>query len=239
MLFLTDSRLPPHLTNLGYIAKIDDIMPRPQTADLSHVHARILLELRRCITSDGAASVSDLATGLDLAGASSIVPTLKVMERNGYVRVLGGGTRGKRRTVVLTPKGRTAAGIGGVPVLGSIPAGPLAEVLEHCEETLDLGTALPHQTGDFLLVVNGHSMTGDGILPGDKVLLRPGVQVQNGEVAAVHFGDQYLATLKHICFEAGGEMVTLRASNAEYADVIISGQELQIAGVYRGLIRAE
>lgn len=212
-------------------------MPRPQTAQLSHVHERILLELRRGVTS-GSASVSNLAADLNLAGASSIVPTLKVMERNGFVRLLGGGTQGKRRTVVLTPKGKSAAGLGGVPVLGSIPAGPLAEALENCGEFIELGTALPYQPGDFLLVVNGQSMTGDGILPGDKVLLRPGVQVQNGEIAAVHFGDQYLATLKHVCFERSGETVTLRASNEEYTDVTIPGRELRIAGVFRGLVRA-
>lgn len=212
-------------------------MSRPRTTNLSHVHERILSELRRWVTSDGSASVSDLAAGLHLAGPSSIMPTLEVMERNGFVRILGGGTRGKRRTVVLTPKGRAASGIGGVPILGSIPAGPLAEVFEHCEEVVDLGTALPHQPGDFLLVVNGHSMTGDGILPGDRVLLRPGVQVQNGEIAAVHFGEQYLATLKHVCFEAGGETVTLQASSEEYADVTIPGRELRVAGVFRGLVR--
>ena len=80
-------------------------------------------------------------------------------------------------------------------------------------------------------------MIGDGILPGDKVLLRPNVQVQNGEIAAIHLGDQYLATLKHVCFDSGGAEVTLRASNGEYADVIVPGQELQVAGVFRGLIR--
>lgn len=213
-------------------------MSRPQIVQLSHAQQRILTELCRWTISNGAASVTDLATSLNMAGASSIVRTLKVMERNGFVRILGGGIQGKRRTVVLTPKGQDAIGIGGVPVLGSIPAGPLAEALEHCGETIDLGQALPHQPGDFLLVVSGHSMIGDGILSGDRVLLRPGVQVQNSEIAAVHWGDQYLATLKHICFEPSGKTVTLRASNEAYADVIIPGAELQIAGVFRGLIRA-
>jgi repressor LexA len=130
-----------------------------------------------------------------------------------------------------------AAGDGGVPVLGFIPAGPLSEVLAHCEEVLDLGTILPYQAGDFLLVVNGQSMIGDGILPGDKVLLRPDVQVQNGEIAAVHFGDQYLATLKHVCFQSDNKIITLRASNEKYPDVNVPGRELQIVGVFRGLVR--
>lgn len=212
-------------------------MSRPQTLHLSQVHERILAELRRSAMNGRAASVSELVASLDLAGGTSLVATLKVMERNGFVQILGGGIRGKRRTVVLTPKGRMAAGIGGVPVLGSIPAGPLTEALELCEDVVDLGTALLYEPGDFLLIVNGDSMTGDGILPGDRVLLRPGVQVQNGGIAAVHFGDQYLATLKHVCFEQGSDTVTLRASNPVFADIAVSGRELQIAGVFRGLVR--
>ncbi len=212
-------------------------MSRPRTEDLTQVHKHILLELQRLVINNGVASVSDLATGLHLAGVSSIVPTLKVMERNGFVRILGGGTQGKRRVVVFTSKGRAAVGLGGIPMLGSIPAGALSEVLEHYEEIIDLSTALSHLPGDFLLVVNGHSMIGDGILPGDKVLLRPNVQVKNGEIAAVYFGEQYLTTLKHVCFEASSETVILRASNEKYADIAIPGRELRIAGVFRGLVR--
>lgn len=212
-------------------------MSRLRTTVLSHAQRRILLELHRWVTSNGSASVSDLVSGMNLAGASSIMPTLKVMERNGFVQILGGGTQGKRRTAILTPKGNAALGIGGVPVLGSIPAGPLSEVFGNCEETIDLGQALSHQPGDFFLIVSGYSMIGDGILPGDKVLLRPNVQVQNGEIAAVHLGKEYLATLKHVYFDPGGAEVTLRSSNGEYADVTVPGQELQVAGVFRGLIR--
>lgn len=230
------ANLLPGLTNLYYIAKIDDIMARPQVTHLSHTHKCILFEM--CRSLPAAASVSDLVACLNLSGASSIVPTLKIMERNGFVKILGGGKRGKRCSIVFTPEGKQAAGVGGIPLLGSIPAGPLSEAIEHCEEIVDLGATLAHQPGDFLLLVNGHSMTGDGILPGDKVLLRPGVQVRNGEIAAVHFGDQYLATLKHVCFNANGKAVTLRASNAEYPDVTIPGRELRIAGVFRGLVRS-
>ena len=225
------------LTFRNYIAKISDIMSRPKTVNLSEVHKRILTQLCRHVKNGIPASVGDLVDGLHLAGTSSLVPTLKVMERNGFIQILGGGTRGRRCTLVLTPKGKLAAGIGDVPVLGSVPAGPLTEVLERCEDAVDLGSGLPYQPGDFLLVVDGHSMVGDGILPGDMVLLRPGVQVENGEIAAVHVGDQYLATLKHVCFAASSEIITLRASNANYSDVIVHGNELRIAGVFRGLIR--
>ena len=81
-------------------------------------------------------------------------------------------------------------------------------------------------------------MTGDGILPNDKVLLRPNVPVRDREIAAVHIGDEYLATLKHVCFGRGRGKITLKASNPKYKDIIVPAEELKIAGVFRGLIRS-
>ena len=80
-------------------------------------------------------------------------------------------------------------------------------------------------------------MIGDGILPGDKVLLRPNVQVQNGEIAAVHIGDEYLATLKHVYFGPGRAKATLKASNPSYHDIVVAMKDVKVAGVFRGLVR--
>ena len=89
--------------------------------------------------------------------------------------------------------------------------GPLAEALAQPADFIAPRSLLPHRAGDFLLRVRGDSMIGDGIHDGDLVLLRPEVEVQPGEVAAVHTGDSYESTLKHVYFEQEG--VRLRASN--------------------------
>ena len=94
---------------------------------------------------------------------------------------------------------------------------------------------LPYRPGDFLLRVRGESMTGDGILSGDYVLLRPNVRVEQGEIAAVMVGSEYEATLKRVQVE--GATVRLRAANPAYADIIVPADEVKIAGVFRGLIR--
>ena len=225
------------LTESNYIDKINDIMARPPTSGLSKARERIIYELGKLSVAGEPGTLAELAERLKLAGVSSLAPTLMVMERNGFVKIRGGGKQGKRRIVELTPKGKIAAGINGVPVLGSIPAGPLSEVLQYCDDVDDLGTALPHQPGDFILVVSGMSMIGDGILPGDKVLLRPNVPVRNGEIAAVHVGVEYMATLKHVIFNSPNEQVILRASNPDYPDLHCPGRDVQVVGVYRGLIR--
>ena len=79
-------------------------------------------------------------------------------------------------------------------------------------------------------------MIGDGIQTGDLVLLRPGVEVRDGEIAAAYVGDGYEATLKHV--HPLKDSVRLRASNPAYPDLLIPKQEWRgVAGVYRGLVR--
>lgn len=177
----------------------------------------------------------DLVRVLGLAGESSLGPTLLLMARNGYLTVKGGGAQGRSRVVRLTPKGRLALSLGGLPLLGSIPAGRLSEALAEPESVVDERELLAFREGDFLLRVRGDSMTGDGILDGDKVLLRPGVEARDGEIAAVLVGETHEATLKRIFRQ--GERVVLRASHPDFPDVTVPGAEVQVAGVFRGLIR--
>ncbi|MGC1480203.1 MAG: S24 family peptidase [Chthoniobacterales bacterium] len=179
--------------------------------------------------------VPDLAKALGLAGESSLAPTLRILEREGFATVRGGGSKGRSRVVRLTARGRYAVALGGIPLLGSIPAGPLEEAIP--EVVLEEREVLNVRPGDFLLRARGDSMIGDGILNGDKVLLRPGIDVNPGEIAAVLVGDAHEATLKHVISdEARGEVI-LRASNPFYVDVRVPGDQVKIAGVYRGLVR--
>lgn len=212
-------------------------MGRHLTSGLTLVHHRILGVLGTLSEGRGYSTIADLVQELHLAGDTSLNATLKIMQRNGFVDIHGGGKRGRRRTVCLTNQGKQSLGLGGLRVLGNIPAGHLADVLEHSETVIDSAEVLPHKPGDFLLVVQGDSMIGDGILPNDKVLLRPHVPVRDREIAAVHVGDEYLATLKHVCFGRGRSRITLKASNPKYKDVVVPATDVKVAGVFRGLIR--
>ena len=178
----------------------------------------------------------ELVMHLGLAGESSLTPTLKLMEQRGFIEIAGGGKQRAYRVLRLTKAGRQVLGIGGLPLLGSIPAGPLAEALAQPADFIDPGSLLPHRAGDFLLRVRGDSMIGDWIHDGDLVLLRPGIDVQQGEIAAVHTGDSYESTLKHVHIEKEG--VRLRASNPAYPDLWISERDWRgVAGLFRGLVR--
>lgn len=183
------------------------------------------------------ALVPGLLAQLKLAAESSLTPTLKILERKGLVVISGGGAQGRPRVIRLTGQGRHAVGRGGIPLLGSIPAGPLAEAVSEPDEFIEQDAVLPWRQGDFLLRVKGDSMIGDGILDGDKVLLRPGVECEPGEIAAVLVGDAYEATLKHVIPMPQEGTVRLRASNPGYRDLVAPVEEVKIAGVFRGLIR--
>jgi repressor LexA len=217
-------------------------MVRPRLTQLSAAQRRILEALAKLERAGEPGFVSTLVEALGLKAESSLSETLRRMERNGFLRLGGGGARGRQRLVQLSPKGRLQLPSEGrpavLPLLGFIPAGPLQEAVQEHGEALAVEELLPHRQGDFLLRVRGDSMTGDGILDGDIVLLRPRVQLQPGEIAAVLVGCDQEATLKHVHFEDGGRTVLLRASNPAYADVRLPAESGRIAGVFRGLVRS-
>lgn len=204
---------------------------------LTDAQRRIVRVVERMERAGEPAFVPDLVQSLGLAAESSITPTLRLLERNGVVSVHGGGSRGRSRVVRLTARARYGMGLGGLPLLGTIPAGPLSEALAEPESILEDHALLSYRDGDFLLRVRGDSMIGDGILHGDKVLLRPNTETHSGEIAAVLVGDAHEATLKRIYFTPGGKTITLRASNPSYSDTVVPAGQVKIAGVFRGLIR--
>jgi repressor LexA len=211
-------------------------MSRPLSTRLSDAQRKLLSAVGRLEARGDPAFVMDIAKSLRLRGESSITRTLNRMERNGFVKLKGGG-RGRSRVVCLTTRGRVEAGLGGVPLLGWIPAGPLKEAIAQTETFLDERELLACRPGDFALRVKGDSMIGDGILEDDKVLLRPDVTVENGEIAAVLVGTDNEATLKRIFFSTKNREVILRASNPRYPDMRVAADEVKIAGVFRGLFR--
>lgn len=188
----------------GKIVKLHDMI-------MTEVQRKIALAILRFEEKREPAFVQALVRKLGYAAESSLTATLRIMEREGFALIQGGGEKGRPRLVQLTSKGRFALGAGGLPLLGSIPAGPLSEALAQPDDVLEPRDLLPALEGDFLLRVRGDSMTGDGILDGDLVLLRPDSEAARGEIAAVLVGEAHEATLKRVFLK--GDTVTLRASN--------------------------
>lgn len=249
-------------SNIDYLYHI---MPRPLLSSLSAAHRRVLEAVLRREAQRQPNFISELLQELGLKTRSGLGPTLHRMERLGVIEIQGGGAKGRQRLVVSTAKGRLlgAAGTGGgtfpaatpypylrpLPILGAIPAGPLEEVIAQADtESVGIDAVLRSRAGDFLLRIKGDSMVGDGILEGDLVLLRPGVEAHPGEIAAViatGAGGDCEATLKRIFWRRQGKSVppaladevVLRASNPAYEDLVFPASSIRIAGVFRGLVR--
>lgn len=210
-------------------------MARPISNDLTPSQHRVALVLVEFARKERPAFVTDLVAALKMAGESSLTRMLEKMARGGFVDIQGGGVPGRSRIVRLTAKGRHVLGVGGLPLLGAIPAGPLSESVAQAETIMEDDELLPHRRGDFLLRVRGDSMTGDGILDGDLVLLRPGVNVPHGAIAAVCAGDDREGTLKRVFYEDG--RVRLKASNPAFKDILVPVETVSFAGLLKGVVR--
>ena len=209
---------------------MNELTPRQQ--DIFNTIADLVRRGRPPLTAE-------LVRLLKFSHTSGLTNALLPLTKKGFIEVEG-GVRGRQRIITLTAKGRAAAQMG-IPVLGRIPAGPMMVAESEVSEWIDPGDALLARKGDFFLPVTGDSMIGDGILDGDKVLIRPNVVVANGEIAAVALqedsGGEHLATLKHVYYTHGQKTVRLKASNPAYEDLILPAKNIIIGGAYRGLLR--
>ena len=120
-----------------------------------------------------------------------------------------------------------------VPRLGRIAAGaPLDAVFE--DEPVWIPEHLAPRGEAFVLEVQGDSMSGDGILDGDLVVVEPGVLVRPGEIAVVLVAGEG-ATLKR--FRQEGAQVRLIASNPAVADRLVPAEAVAVQGRITGLMR--
>src|SRR3954471_11687101 len=114
--------------------------------ELSKRQREVLRQIGYAWQSGAFPVVRELAEAMGLAGESSLTPTLHRLQSMGLVQIQG-GVRGKPRVITLTVQGKAACGLG-LPVLGSIPAGPLREALETADEHADsTSELLPSRPG--------------------------------------------------------------------------------------------
>jgi repressor LexA len=121
-----------------------------------------------------------------------------------------------------------------IPLLGAVPAGTPELAIEDADASLVLDRSIARE-GTFLLRVEGHSMAGDHIIPGDLVVVRPQETAEEGEIVVVLVGDE--ATLKRC--RRKGDVVYLVPSNPDYETIILDGTQgdARIIGKMQAVIR--
>ena len=130
------------------------------------------------------------------------------------------GAKGRKRALV------TGARPGQIPVVGVVTAGLPILAVENQEGTLPW-----NDPGCFALRVRGDSMLGAGILPGDKVVVRPQATADDGQIVVARLEDE--ATVKRLR-RRGGE-IWLMPENDAYAP--IDGTHAEIIGVVKAVVR--
>lgn len=164
-------------------------------------------------------SVREICAAVGLKSTATVSYHLNELKRQG--RIQGDST--KRRAISLPETQR----VGRIPLIGVVTAGLPILAVENQEGTIPWD-------GDqtcFALRVRGDSMIGAGILDGDKVVVRPQPEADNGEIVVALLGDE--ATVKR--FHRGADGVWLLPENPNYTP--IDGREAQILGKVKAVIR--
>ena len=184
---------------------------------------------------------SELMAACGFASSASVAHQLDQLERAGAI------ARDRRiaRGITLPAAGRRpAAGLVGVPVVGTIAAGaPLPVVPEGLGGELAeaVAVSLPRAHGGaddlFALRVAGHSMVDALVADGDIVVLRRAATAADGEVAAVWLAAEGETTLKRVYREPDGR-IRLQPANTTMPPRYHAAENVRVQGVLVGVLRA-
>jgi len=139
------------------------------------------------------------------------------------------GLMGKDKSGHLLP----GATFNHIPLLGVIEAGFPSPAEEELTDTMSMDEYLiKNKEATFMLKVQGDSMTGAGIMPGDMVLVERGVTPKNDDIVVAEVDGEW--TLKTLC--KTGNKVVLMPANPKYKP-IVPKNSLDIAAVVKAVIR--
>lgn len=120
-----------------------------------------------------------------------------------------------------------------LPILGNVCAGDGM----WCEENFDGYFYVDRNLSqaDFTLIVNGDSMSGDGISDGDKVFVKKTNVVENGKIAIVLLTDTNEVVVKRVYVR--DEDVFLQSSNPDYKPIVTKNFMIlgKLVGFYHDL----
>ena len=170
----------------------------------------------------------------------SVFDHLKALERKGYLR----RTASKSRSLqILESSGEPrpparALGLGlsrDLPILGRVAAGAPLLAEQNVEGTLSISTEWVNGDEAFLLKVQGESMVGAHILPGDLALVRRQSTAESGEIVVAMVNDE--ATVKRVFFKK--DVIVLQPENPAMSPIQVRRGEknFQIIGKVIGILR--
>ena len=152
---------------------------------------------------------------------NAVFGALRRLEERGFI---------VRRRGRITPTMRLK---GNIRVLGLVQAGFPSPAEEELVDTINLEEFLVRRPeATYMLTVQGDSMTGAGIFPGDIVLVEKGATPKLNDIVVAQVDDEW--TLKYYTKDHLG--VRLDAANPKYKS-IRPKTSLVIGGIIKAVIR--
>jgi repressor LexA len=202
-------------------------------------------------------TIREIGEALDIRSTNGVNDHLKALERKGFLTrdpvksraliptsaargAFGGGDEAPTNVV---PIARAATRPGSrmieIPIIGRVAAGQPILAQERVEDTVQVDSFfIGTNKKVYGLRVQGDSMIGDGILPGDYVFVKKQLHAEDGEIVVAMIDEE--ATVKRMYRE--GDRVRFQPSNPRMAPIYVRESDFRstmilgvVVGVYRKL----
>ena len=184
------------------------------------------------LNSGSPPSQRDIAAHFGLA-QNSVYQLIGYIKNKGYLTDSGG-----HRSLRLSKQyQKQIIARQAIPILGSVAAGEPILAQENIDQRVNIDELLDVKDNIFILRISGDSMVDEGILDGDFVLVQPGRQIENGQIAVVLLDDE--ATVKTVYFQKNRIALKPANSAAGYKTRYIKKAEkdIRIIGKVTGCVR--
>ena len=189
----------------------------PRTSDKAQ---QILDYVNQFMQQNGyAPSVREIGAAVGLRSTASVSYHLRQLQEKGILQ--DPGAKGRKRAIVTSQRP------GQIPVIGVVTAGLPILAFENQEGTMSWD-------GDprcFALRVRGESMINAGILDGDRVVVRPQPNAEDGQIVVARIEDE--ATVKRLSRKNG--QIWLLPENPDFDP--IDGSQAEIIGIVKAVYR--
>ncbi|HON25459.1 MAG TPA: transcriptional repressor LexA [Myxococcota bacterium] len=171
-------------------------------------------------------TVREIGYALKIKSTNAVAGHLAALEKAGFL------VREPNKSRSIRVKGAR----GQIPVLGRIAAGSPVLAVENIEETISTDSMLESKS-DFALRVQGDSMIGDGIMPGDMIFVQKTSVAERGQIVVALLEDE--ATVKRFVPTENGKKALLQPSNPAHKpiEVDLTDERFKILGVVKAVFR--
>ena len=182
---------------------------------------RIYNYVRKRLIEGNPPTVREVQKAFGFKGVRTVQEHLKVLVDEQRLTKKPGRSRGYGLPISLS-EGRPLLSI---PILGRVQAGELSMAIEDLQGYVHIASK-SSENELFALRVQGESMTGAGILPGDIVIVRRQATANSGDYVVALVGDE--ATVKTLRIHKN--CIKLHPENPNYTPIILKQDNCRILG---------